>query len=139
MQEFDAIQKDTEALRSQDNELSQKMKESTGTYDFPEAVKQISKNFDKADGDPFAVENVVGATISSNDFKQLAGSILAMSAVEGDTGDSLISISKYDALRNFFDSSAAYFFKRAARKSFTNKVHGVMILLMAGNEKRPFE
>ncbi|MCI8755367.1 MAG: hypothetical protein HFG18_02125 [Oscillospiraceae bacterium] len=89
VQEFDAIQKDTEALRSQDNELSQKMKESTGTYDFPEAVKQISKNFDKADGDPFAVENVVGATISSNDFKQLAGSILAMSAVEGDTGDTL--------------------------------------------------
>lgn len=90
VKEFDAVNKETDTyLRSMDDDLNQKMKEATGTYTYPEAVNQIKKGFEKANGDPLAVENVAGATVSSNDFKQLAGAILSMSALEGDTGDTL--------------------------------------------------
>lgn len=91
VKEFDAVNKEADNyLRSSDDGLNAKMKEATGTYDYPEAVEQIKKNFDKAGGDPLAIENVAGATVSSNEFMQLAGAILNMSALEGDTGDTLL-------------------------------------------------
>lgn len=90
VKEFDAANKETDTYkRSMDDELNKKMKETTGTYTYPEAVAQIEKNFEAAGGDPLAVDNVAGATVSSNDFKQLVGAILNMSALEGDTGDTL--------------------------------------------------
>lgn len=90
VKEFDAVNKETDTYkRSMDDDLNNKMKEATGTYTYPEAVGKIQKNFDAAGGDPLAVENVAGATVSTNDFKQLAGAILNMSALEGDTGETL--------------------------------------------------
>lgn len=90
IKEFDANNKETDTFkRSMDDESNQKMKETTGTYTYPEAVARIQKNFEAAGGDPLAVDNVAGATVSTNDFKQLVGAILSMSALEGDTGDTL--------------------------------------------------
>lgn len=90
IKEFDANNKETDTFkRSMDDESNKKMKETTGTYTYPEAVAQIEKNFEAAGGDPLAVDNVAGATVSTNDFKQLVGAILSMSALEGDTGDTL--------------------------------------------------
>lgn len=90
VKEFDAVNKETDTYkRSMDDDLNNKMKEATGAYTYPEAVEKIKKNFDAAGGDPLAIENVAGATVSSNDFKQLAGAILNMSALEGDTGETL--------------------------------------------------
>lgn len=91
VKEFDSMNKEvTEGYsRSIDSDLNKKMKEATGTYDFNEAAKELANRFAAAGGDPLAVENVAGATVSTNDFKLLVGEILATTAVEGDTGVTL--------------------------------------------------
>lgn len=91
VKEFDSVNKEADDyLRSTDEKINTEMKASTGTYDFPTAVEELRKNFAKANSDPLAVESVAGATISTNDFKQLAGAILYTSALEGDTGETIL-------------------------------------------------
>ncbi|WP_066458514.1 FMN-binding protein [Anaerotruncus rubiinfantis] len=84
IKEFDAISKaDETKLKSQDAELAAKQKEKTGMT--PEkAFDALEKNWNGADNDVTKVENVAGATVSSNNFKLLVGQILATAALEGD-------------------------------------------------------
>ena len=89
--EYDSIHKDDpKKKRSSNKELGDKMKESTGTYTFKEVEQQLIQNFAKANQDVLKVENVAGATVSTNNFKLLAGEILATIAAEGDTSETLI-------------------------------------------------
>ncbi|MGI5967276.1 MAG: FMN-binding protein [Anaerotruncus rubiinfantis] len=84
IKEFDAISKvDETKLKSQDTELAAKQKEKTDMT--PEkAFDALEKNWNGADNDVTKVENVAGATVSSNNFKLLVGQILATAALEGD-------------------------------------------------------
>lgn len=80
---FDAISKDDEKKKkSDDKEYADKMKEKAGITPV-EAFENLIKNFERADNDVTKVENVAGATVSSNDFKLLVGEILATTARYG--------------------------------------------------------
>lgn len=84
--EFDAYSSaDSTNTRSRDEELSAKMKEATGTYTIREATKKLISNWDAANEDITAVENVAGATVSSNNFKVLLAGVLSGGAAYGDT------------------------------------------------------
>ena len=79
---------DETKLKSQDSELASSMKEKSGT-DPAAASKQLIDNFEKAGGDPYTMDSVAGATVSSNTFRLMVAQILATSAVEGDTENTL--------------------------------------------------
>lgn len=81
--EFDAIsEKDDAARRSADTALSDRMREATG-LSYSDAVSALVNNWEKAENDVTQVDNVAGATVSSNSFKLLVGQLLATAAVEG--------------------------------------------------------
>ena len=89
IEEYDAFsQADETKLKSQDSELASSMKEKSGT-DPAAASKQLIDNFEKAGGDPYTMDSVAGATVSSNTFRLMVAQILATSAVEGDTENTL--------------------------------------------------
>lgn len=89
--EFDAYSKDDEKItRSRDEKLAANMKEATGTYTPREASKQLIANWEASNQDVFAVENVVGATVSSNNFKVLLANLLAANATFGDTETQIV-------------------------------------------------
>lgn len=89
IEEYDAIsQTDQTKLKSQDSELAASMKEKSG-IDPAAASKKLTENFDKANGDPYTMDSVAGATVSSNTFRLMVAQILATSAVEGDTENTL--------------------------------------------------
>ncbi len=86
---FDAISKEDEKKRKSDDEdYAAKMKEKAGTT-LVEAFDKLVKNFESADNDVTKIENVAGATVSSNDFKLLVGQILATAARYGATKEPL--------------------------------------------------
>ena len=86
---FDAISKEEEKKRKSDDEdYAAKMKEKAGTT-LVEAFDKLVKNFESADNDVTKIENVAGATVSSNDFKLLVGQILATAARYGATKEPL--------------------------------------------------
>lgn len=81
--EFDAISEtDESARRSADAALSDRMQEATG-LSYSDAVSALADNWKKAGNDVTQVDNVAGATVSSNSFKLLVGQLLATAAVEG--------------------------------------------------------
>ncbi len=81
--EFDAISEaDETAWRSSDTALSDRMREATG-LSYSDAVSALSEHWEKAGNDVTKVDNVAGATVSSNNFKLLVGQLLATAAVEG--------------------------------------------------------
>lgn len=90
IKEFDAISKaDETKLKSEDNDLAGKMEEKTGMT-FSRAVDKLIESLAGAKNDVTKVDNVAGATMSSNGFKLLVGQILATTAVEGDNNETLI-------------------------------------------------
>ena len=85
IREFDAVnQADETKLKSQDSEMAAKMQEKNGLSpaDF---VPALIQEWEAADNDILAVDNIAGATVSSNNFKLLLGELLATAAIEGDT------------------------------------------------------
>ena len=58
------------------------MREATG-LSYSDAVSALVNNWEKAENDVTQVDNVAGATVSSNSFKLLVGQLLATAAVEG--------------------------------------------------------
>lgn len=88
--QFDSVHKDDEKKkRSSDQALSDKMKESTGTYSYKEMGEELSLRLEKVNGDPMKVENIAGATVSTNSMKQLVAEILATTACDGATDEVL--------------------------------------------------
>lgn len=86
---FDAISKDDEKKKKSDDEdYAAKMKEKAGLTP-AEAFEKLMENFESADNDVTKIENVAGATVSSNDFKLLVGEILATTARYGATKEPL--------------------------------------------------
>lgn len=80
---FDAILKDSEKKKkTDDEEYAAKMKEKAGITP-KDAFDKLMKNFESSDSDVTKIDNVAGATISSNDFKLLVGEILATTARDG--------------------------------------------------------
>ena len=80
---FDAISKENEKKKkTDDEEYAASMKEKAGITP-EEAFDKLMKNFESADNDVTKVDNVAGATVSSNDFKLLVGQILATTARDG--------------------------------------------------------
>lgn len=93
---FDAISKDDEKKKkSGDEDYAAKMKEKAGIAP-TEAFEKLMKNFESADNDVTKIENVAGATVSSNDFKLLVGEILATTARYGATKEPL-QVERMDA------------------------------------------
>ncbi len=82
---FDAESSTQEGLlKSEATEVSTRMKEATGIT-FSDAAQKLSDNWEKADGDVKKVDTVVGATVSSNNFKILLGELLTTAAIEGNS------------------------------------------------------
>lgn len=85
VQEYDAVsQEDEKKLRSMAEDVDAQMKEKTGITYF-DAVQNLTKGLAKAQQDVTQVDNVTGATVTSNNFKLLVGQLLATAAVEGNT------------------------------------------------------
>lgn len=84
VREFDAFHKtDEKKLKSDDDVLAVQMDEKTGTSFF-KAVSDMIDSWEQAGNDVTKVDNIVGATVSTNSFKLLIGQILATTAIEGD-------------------------------------------------------
>lgn len=80
---FDAVSKDNEKRKkTNDDDYAAQWKEKAGITP-NEAFDQLMKNFESADNDVTKVDNVAGATVSSNRFKLLVGEILATTARDG--------------------------------------------------------
>lgn len=80
---FDAISKDDEKKKKTDDEdYAAQMKEKAGITP-KDAFAKLMKNFESADNDVTKIDNVAGATVSSDDFKLLVGEILATTARDG--------------------------------------------------------
>lgn len=89
--EYNATHKDdAKKKRSADKELGEKMKSATGTYNYAEVQEQLILALEKSGSDVLKIENVAGATVSTNNMKLLVGEILATTASEGDTAETLV-------------------------------------------------
>lgn len=97
VEEFDAVDPDKK-LRSENAEVNKQIQESTGTYTFQEIQERLDKNLTAAGGDPLAIETVAGATISTNNFKRLAGEILYTTAREGKT-DEVLEVERIESVK----------------------------------------
>lgn len=93
IKQFDAFhQEDENRFKSQDADLETKMTEKTGTNP-KQYTKDLIDSWGKADGDVTKVDNITGATVSSNSFKLLLGELLATAATAGDT-DSILEVER---------------------------------------------
>ena len=54
-----------------------------------ELMEELYSNFASSNNDVFAVDNVAGATVSTNNFKLLVGQLLATAATAGDSEEVL--------------------------------------------------
>lgn len=84
--EFDAVSElDEKQLRTKQGDLEQEMENKTG-MNASEAVYQLGVALEKGGDDITEVDNIAGATITSNTYKLLVGQILTSTALEGDFG-----------------------------------------------------
>lgn len=89
IEEFDAVN-DKGEKKSENKTFQNNMIRANKRAGLPETYPQkynpeIIALFEAADGDVIAMDNVAGATVSTNHFKLLAGQILSYSARVGDT------------------------------------------------------
>lgn len=89
VKEFDAISQTTGASNKlEDTETLEQWTTAVGR-DPQELMEELYSNFASSNNDVFAVDNVAGATVSTNNFKLLVGQLLATAATAGDSEEIL--------------------------------------------------